>query len=166
MDAAVSSGNLTFNGPFEAGMRAVAILAAAFPRELDIQRLTAFDYLLVHTELLGGPKDLHPETPISTPATQVRRSIVQDGLHLMMTRDLVARSAREKGIVYQAGELAETFLDSLQSPYSMELKTRADWLVKHLGAYGDDDFEQLMRRFFDQWVMEFQHIEQSLGGSA
>lgn len=166
MDAAMSSRNLTFNGPFEAGMRAVAILAATFPRELDIQRLTAFDYLLVHTELLGGPEDLHPETPISTPATQVRRSIVQDGLHLMMTRDLVARSAREKGIVYQAGELAETFLDSLQSPYSGELKARAEWLVRHLGAYDDDEFERLMRRFFDQWVMEFQHVDQSLAGSA
>jgi hypothetical protein len=166
MDTAVSNGNLTFNGPFEAGMRAVAILAAAFPRELDIQRLTAFDYLLVHTEMLGGPEDLHPETPISTPATQVRRSIVQDGLHLMMTRDLVARSAREDGIVYQAGELAETFLDALQSPYSTELKSRATWLVDHLGSYEDGEFDKLMRRFFDQWVMEFQHVEQSLGGAA
>ncbi|GAA0462694.1 ABC-three component system middle component 2 [Sphingomonas molluscorum] len=162
----MSSGNLTFNGPFEAGMRAVAILAAAFPRELDIQRLTAFDYLLVHTEMLGGPEDLHPETPISTPATQVRRSIVQDGLHLMMTRDLVARSARANGIVYQAGELAETFLDALQSPYSTKLKNRAEWLVKHLGSYEEDDFDRLMRRFFDQWVMEFQHIEQAIGGAA
>lgn len=162
----MSAGNLTFNGPFEAGMRAVAVLAAAFPREFDIQRLTAFDYLLVHTELLGGPTDLHPETPIATPATQVRRSIVQDGLHLMMTRDLVARSARKGGIVYQAGELAETFLDSLQSPYSAEMKARADWLVEHLASYEDDEFERLMRRFFDQWVMEFQHIEQSLSGAA
>jgi len=161
----MSAGSLTFNGPFEAGMRAVAILAAAFPREIDIQRLTAFDYLLVHTELLGGPEDLHPETPISTPATQVRRSIVQDGLHLMMTRDLVARSARKGGIVYQAGEMAETFLDSLQSPYSTELKTRAEWLVRHLAPYNDDEFDRLMRRFFDQWVMEFQNVEQNMGGA-
>jgi len=37
---------LTFNGPVEAGVRAVAILSAAFPRALDLQRLTALDYLL------------------------------------------------------------------------------------------------------------------------
>ncbi len=58
--------SLTFNGPLEAGVRAVAVLGFAFPRAYDIQRLTAFDYLLVRTHQLGGPDDLHPATPIQT----------------------------------------------------------------------------------------------------
>jgi hypothetical protein len=62
--------SLTFNGPLEAGVRAVAVLGSAFPRGYDIQRLTAFDYLLVRTHQLGGPDDLHPTTPIRTPATE------------------------------------------------------------------------------------------------
>ena len=154
---------LTFNGPLEAGIRAVAVLAASYPRCFDLQRLTAFDYLLVRTHQLGGPDDLHPATPIRTPATEVRRSVVQDALHLMMTRDLVARRVEPTGIRYCAGEAASMFVDALRSPYLVALKARADWLVHHLADYSDDEFDALMRRFFDMWVVEFQDVERSFG---
>lgn len=157
------TGALTFNGPLEAGIRAVAILGAAFPRSYDVQRLTAFDYLLVRTRQLGGPDDLHPATPIQTPATEVRRKVVQDALQLMMTRDLVRRRADSDGIGYYAGEAAAMFLDALQTPYLLGLKERARWLVRHLADYDDAEFDQLMRRFFDSWVVEFQNVERSLG---
>lgn len=164
-DVARQDRALTFNGPLEAGIRAVAILGASFPRCFDIQRLTAFDYLLVRTGQLGGPDDLHPTTPIQTPATEVRRKVVQDALHLMMTRDLVTRLVQEDGLRYCAGETAAMFLDALRTPYLKELKERAGWLVHHLADYNDDEFDGLMRRFFDTWVIEFQHVEQSLGSA-
>ncbi len=156
---------LTFNGPLEAGVRAVAVLGAAFPRCFDIQRLTAFDYLLVRTSKLGGPEDLHPATPIQTPATEVRRKVVQDALHLMMTRDLITRLIQDDGIRYCAGEAAAMFLDSLRTPYLEGLKDRAEWLVHHLANYTDEEFDGLMHQFFNTWVMEFQHVEQSLGSN-
>lgn len=156
---------LTFNGPLEAGVRAVAVLGAAFPRCFDIQRLTAFDYLLVRTGQLGGPEDLHPATPIQTPATEVRRKVVQDALHLMMTRDLITRLVQDDGIRYRAGEAAAMFLDALRAPYLKGLKDRAGWLVHHLADYTDGEFDDLMRQFFDTWVIEFQHVEQSLGSA-
>lgn len=154
---------LTFNGPLEAGVRAVAILGAAFPRCYDIQRLTAFDYLLVRTGQLGGPDDLHPATPIQTPATEVRRKVVQDALYLMMTRDLAARHIDNEGIRYRAGEAAAMFLDSLRTPYLIGLKSRARWLVDHLADYDSEEFDRLMRRFFNTWMVEFQNVERSLG---
>lgn len=154
---------LTFNGPLEAGVRAVAVLGSAFPRAYDIQRLTAFDYLLVRTHLLGGPEDLHPTTPIQTPATEVRRKVVQDALNLMMSKDLVNQNISNTGISYCAGEAAAMFLDSLRAPYLIELKSRADWLVFHLADYTDSALDKLMRQFFDRWVIEFQIVEQSLG---
>lgn len=156
---------LTFNGPLEAGVRAVAVLNAAFPRCYDLQRLTAFDYLLVRTHQLGGPDDLHPATPIQTPATEVRRRVVQDALHLMMTRDLVARRVDADGLRYCAGEAAAMFVDALQTPYLKQLKARASWLVEHLADYTDVEFETLMRRFFDDWVIEFQNVERSFGAT-
>ncbi|MEJ0027686.1 MAG: ABC-three component system middle component 2 [Rhizomicrobium sp.] len=154
---------LTFNGPLEAGVRAVAVLAAAFPRSFDLQRLTALDYLLVRTEQLGGPEDLHPSTPLKTPATEVRRKLVQQSLLLMMARDLVVRQPHADGIRYRAGETASFFLNSLQTPYMDALKERARWLVTYLADYTDADFDELMRRFFDSWIMEFQAVENSLG---
>lgn len=152
---------VTFNGPLEAGVRAVAILGEAYPRAFDIQRLIVFDYLLVHTSELGGPSDLHPQAPIRTPATEVRRKVVQDALHLMMTRELVDRVIDDGGIRFRAGEMAASFLDALQCPYLIELKRRAEWIVHHLADYSNEDFDSLMRRFFDQWVAEFQDAQRS-----
>jgi len=154
---------LTFNGPLEAGMRAVAILGAGFPQAFDLQRLTAMDYLLVRTHQLGGPEDLHPATPIQAPATEVRRKVVQSALLLMMTRDLVVREAQSHGFLYKAGEAAAPFLNSIRTPYQKERTWRASWLVNYLAAYNDADFNALMRSFFDNWVEEFQTIERSLG---
>lgn len=104
-----SKHTLTFNGPLEAGVRAVTILSAAFPRAFDLQRLTALDYLLVRTSQLGGPDDLHPATPIRTPATEVRRKVVHNALLLMMTRDLVAREVHPDGLRYKAGNWRRLF---------------------------------------------------------
>jgi hypothetical protein len=100
-----------------------------------------------------------------TPATEVRRKVVLDALHLMMTRDLITRRVDDDGIRFCAGEAAAMFLDSLRTPYLKGLKDRAGWLVHHLADYSDDEFDALMRRFFDMWMVEFQDIERSLGAA-
>ncbi|SFN99878.1 hypothetical protein SAMN05443579_101217 [Variovorax sp. PDC80] len=156
----------TFNGPLEAGIRAVSILGAAYPKTYDLQRLIALDYLLVHTGDIDGPENLHPPTPMHSAELLVRRKLIEQSLLLMMTRDLVAREVTAEGIKYGAGENAATFLSSVSSSYLLALKDRASWLVKTLGDLTDEQFKGMMRRFFDKWVEEFQHVEKSLGGGA
>ncbi|NWH07865.1 MAG: threonine transporter [Alphaproteobacteria bacterium] len=153
----------TFNGALEAGVRAVALLAAAHPYSFDLQRLIAFDYLLVHTGDVGGPESLHPPAPLHSAELLVRRKLVEQALLLMMTRDLVRREVSAEGIRYRAGENATPFLQALQSSYLGALKDRAEWLVGEFGALSDTEFRVLMRRFFDRWVEEFQVAERSLG---
>ncbi|EMZ43725.1 threonine transporter [Pseudomonas aeruginosa] len=157
---------ITFNGPLEAGIRAVSILGAAYPQTYDLQRLVALDYLLVHTGDLDGPENLHPPTPTPSAEMLVRRKLVEQSLLLMMTRDLVAREVTADGIKYGAGENATTFLSSVSSNYLVALKERATWLVEAIGGLTDEQFKSMMRRFFDKWVEEFHHVEQSLGGEA
>jgi hypothetical protein len=157
---------ITFNGPLEAGMRAVSILGAAYPRTYDLQRLVALDYLLVHTGDIDGPANLHPPTPMHSAELLVRRKLVEQSLLLMMTRDLVVREVTSDGIKYGAGENASTFLTLVSSSYLQALKDRAIWLVSSFGDLSDDAFKGLMRRFFDKWVEEFQQIEKSWGGEA
>jgi hypothetical protein len=156
---------LTFNGPLEAGVRAVAVLLAAFPLALDLQRLTAFDYLIVRTGQLGGPENIHPEGPIRTPATEVRRKLIEQSLLLMMTRDLVARQVSADGIKYTAGESAATFMGSMETPYLLALNERAEWMVGHFASRSDADFDAIMRSFFDSWVIEFQDSESQTVGA-
>lgn len=153
----------TFNGPLEAGVRAVAVLAAAHPHSFDLQRLIAFDYLLVHTGDIGGPDSLHPPVPLQSAELLVRRKLVEQALLLMMTRDLIRREVSSDGIRYRAGEGASPFLDALQSDYLNALKYRAAWLAQEFGMRSETEFRALMRRFFDRWVEEFQAAERSLG---
>lgn len=154
----------TFNGPLEVGMRVVALLGAAFPQTYDLQRLVAFDFLLVHTGDLGGPESLHPPTPHRSAELLVRRKLVEEALLLMMTRDLVHRRVVPAGIEYSAGENAATFLAALSASYFVELRSRASWLIKKFGHLSDQEFRAVVRRFFDDWVEEFQNIERSMGG--
>jgi hypothetical protein len=154
---------VTFNGPLEAGLRAVAILGSAHPRSFDLQRLVAFDYLLVHTGDIGGPNSLHPPTPLQSAELLVRRKLVERALLLMMTRNLVEREFVSDGIRYRAGENAVPFLSSLTSDYLRQLTKRAEWLVKELGDKSEADFRAVMRGFFEKWVEEFHAAEQSLG---
>jgi hypothetical protein len=168
----------TFNGPLEAGIRTVALLGAAYPKAFDLQRLTALDYLLVRTrDLDGGPESLHPPTPacderlcppanpspLRSPDAEVRRRIVHQGLVLMMSRDLVEQQAQEAGLMYVAGENAAAFLDALQSPYLLKLKDRATWLIGHFSGYTNAEFNAIIRRYFEDWIIEFQEFERSTG---
>jgi len=167
MDEIEPSGrHVTFNGPLEAGIRAVALLGAAYPKAFDLQRLTALDYLLVRTnDLDGGPESLHPPTPLRSPDAEVRRRIVNQGLVLMMSRDLVEQEPQEAGLMYVAGENAAAFLDALQSSYLLKLKDRANWLISHFSGYSDAEFKAIIRRYFDDWIIEFQEFERSIGTS-
>jgi len=154
---------VTFNGPLEAGIRAVAVLGEAYPKHFDLQRLIAFDYLLVHTGDIGGPDSLHPPAPLQSAELLVRRELVEQGLLLMMTRELVQREMSSDGIRYCAGENAVPFLSALESEYLKGLKQRARWLVERFGDLPDPEFRNTMRQFFAHWVEEFQTAERSLG---
>lgn len=157
------SPDLPFNGPLETGMRAVLNLHACFPKLLDIQRLTALDYLIVRTSVLNGPPDLHPATPIVSPITQVRRKSVQAALRLMISRELVQQVATERGIFYRAGESAKFFADALQSSYIQQLMNRAKWLAKYSDQLDDQEFDNRMNEILEHWVSEFQDESGSAG---
>ncbi len=156
---------LAFNSPLETGVRSVGILVPAYPKAFDLQRLVALDHLIVHTGDLGGPESLHPKLPMSSAELLVRRHIVERGLMLMISRGLVYRHVDETGITYQAGELAETFFESLCTPYLVALRERAIWVIQTFGDMDDEEFRETMNSLFDRWIEEFQVVHKSLAGN-
>jgi hypothetical protein len=154
---------MTFNSPLEAGVRTVCILTPAHPQGFDVQRLVAFDYLVVHSGDIGGPESLHPQLPHRSAELLVRRRVVERGIHLMHHRRLVERQVEATGIHYRAGELAATFLSALTAPYATGLRERAQWVVDHFGGMDDETLRHTMGRFFGRWIEEFQAVQQSLG---
>lgn len=155
-------GILPFNSAFETGLRSVSLLLAAYPRSLDLQRLVAFDHLVVHTGDVGGPTSLHAAVPMRTAELLVRRGLVERGLLLMVSKGLANRRVGESGIVYGAGEFAETFISSLTSRYIRTLTERADWVVGEFGDLTEVELKARVGGHFEQWIEQFQVPKQSM----
>lgn len=80
----------------------------------------------------------------------------------MMSRDLVEQEPQETGLMYVAGENAAAFLDALRSPYLLKVKDRAGWLIEHFVGFSDAAFNATIRRYFEDWIIEFQEFERSI----
>lgn len=151
---------LTFNSPIETGMRALILLAASYPMQLDLQRLLEYDYMMVHTGDVDGPPSIHPALPLRSGELLVRRQLIERGLMLMVSRKLVTRHATPDGFMYQAEDDAGPFLDALTAEYLTDLKDRAEWVVDRFREMTDQEIRFMLTRVYDQWSREFQIPEQ------
>ncbi|MCB0623036.1 MAG: hypothetical protein KDC43_03720 [Saprospiraceae bacterium] len=156
---------LPFNTPFETGLRSLGILSASYPVAFDLQRLVAFDHLVVHTGDIGGPDSLHPDVPLRSAELLVRRGLVERGLLVMTGRGLIERVTDPSGFLYRAGEFSATFIGSLASPYLSALRDRASWVVERYGGLDDQEFRETMSRYFDQWIEQFHIVQQGASDS-
>lgn len=150
----------TFNSPIETGMRTLILLAAAYPAQLDLQRLLEYDYMMVHTGDVDGPPSIHPALPLRSGELLVRRRLIERGLMLMMSRGLVSRHATQNGFLYQAEDDAGPFLDALTAEYVSDLKNRGEWVVNRFRDMSDQEIRFMLTRVYDQWSREFQIPEQ------
>lgn len=150
----------TFNSPIETGMRALILLAAAYPAQLDLQRILEYDYMMVHTGDVDGPPSIHPALPLRSGELLVRRQLIERGLMLMISRGLVSRHATQDGFMYQAEDDAGPFLDALTAEYVNDLKNRAEWVVDRFKDVSDQGIRDMLTRIYDQWSREFQTPEQ------
>jgi hypothetical protein len=150
-----------FNSGLENGLRALALLSAIYPAAADLQRLLMFDYLLVHSADASGPPSLHPNTPLRNGELLVRRSLVEQGLLLLASRELVERRIGPDGVEYVATELAYPFLDRLSSVYIRELRLRAYWIDETFMPLNDRELRSFFNSHFEQWTTEFQAYERS-----
>lgn len=157
-----------FNGAVEIGLRALCVLAAAFPAAHSVHRLTVFDYLVVHSDdLPDGPPGLHPQTPYRGGEILARRGILQDGLLLYESRGLIERRFADDGMYYAATDSSAAFLDALSADYVEDLRHRARWVVDDLGELDDNALGAFVHEHIDEWGAEFamQSVLQERGTS-
>ena len=145
-----------FNSPLETGVRALTVLAELAPAALDLQRLVYFDYLVVHSADAGGPRSLHPNTPLRNGELLVRRAVIERGVLLMVGRGLIERRMETRGITYAATDEAAPFLDCLTSAYAGSLRQRAEWVIERFGQLDDDALKSFVDTNFERWTREFQ----------
>ena len=161
-EASRQRGAFLFNSPVEIGLRALAVLTEAFPNAQSLQRLVAYDYLVVHSDdVPGGPPGLHPQTPHRGGELTVRRAALRSGLLLYQSRGLISRQYTGDGVLYAATEASAAFLDTLEGGYIHHLRNRADWLVERFAAASDSDLREFVRENITAWGSEFE-MESSL----
>ncbi|MFV9275912.1 ABC-three component system middle component 2 [Klebsiella oxytoca] len=148
-----------FNSPLEYGFRVLFILYAASDIAMDLQRIVSYDYLIVHTsDVQGGPKSLHPAVPHRGAELLVKRSSIQAGLNLMLSRELLEVVFSPEGILYQASELTGKFIQLLVSPYASELTERALWVTKQFRHFSNDELASFMAQNVGRWGSEFERL--------
>lgn len=148
-----------FNSALETGVRTVASLVESYPEGHDLGRLVQYDYLTVHSADAGGPPSLHPPLPFRSGELLVRRSLIESGLRLMISRSLVRRELQADGLSYVAEEEAGAFLDNMQSVYILELRKRAKWVAATFDGLNAEQLETIIRGLFKAWTTEFQSVE-------
>jgi hypothetical protein len=136
----------TFNTPLEAGLRGLFLLVAADRRSLDVQQLMYLDYAMVHTADFDGPPSLHPRSPSQGSQLLVRRALIQDGLDLMRSRDLVERRFLAAGIAYRATASGRHLAGEFTSSYAALLRNRAAWAVREFGHRTEVELARLFAR--------------------
>ena len=148
-----------FNSPLEFGLRMLFLLEAARERGADLQRLVAYDYLLVHSaDVSNGPPSVHPAVPYRGAEFLIKRDLVQSGLALMISRELIFKEFHVTGVRYRATMLTTPFLKLLRSSYSQTLRQRASWVVDRFGALHDDRLASFMDENIGRWGAEFDRI--------
>jgi hypothetical protein len=153
-----------FNSLLETGVRSLTILVSAFPAAFDLQRLVEMDYLVVHSGDADGPESLHAPLPLRAGELLVRRGLIEKGLMLMMSRNLVRRMPSEDGFHYIAEEAAAPFISSLTAEYSLRLRARSEWAVNRFRETSTDEIRRITHRLFERWSSEFQLVQTSGAG--
>lgn len=147
-----------FNGPIEVGLRSLAIVTASYPRLHSLQRLVILDYLLIHSDdVEGGPPGLHPKTPHRSGEILARRGVLQEGLTLYQSRNLIECVFEPQGLFYRATEGSASFLDALDSAYVSDLRQRATWLAERFAEQSDATLSLLVDEGVGRWGAEFTH---------
>jgi hypothetical protein len=152
----LESSEAIFNTPLECGLRSATLLLYSYPNFCDLQRLVQYDYLVVHSaDVEGGPPSIHPAVPHRSGELLVRRELVEKGLDFMAERRVVEKVFTQEGMTYLAGEYAVLFLDSLTTPYAVNIRDRAAWVVSQFGSMSDKALKEYMRQRWSKWGAEF-----------
>ncbi|MFI9584287.1 ABC-three component system middle component 2 [Streptomyces sp. NPDC052236] len=142
------------NSPLEVGMRALVLLSESFPEPLDLAQLVYLDHAMLHSSELNGPPSLHPTLPAGPGELAMKRHLIEQGMIVLLRAGLADVQATEDGLVYRATEDGPGFVEILESPYSGELKHRAEWII---GAHGlpHMDVREATQAITSRWAHEF-----------
>lgn len=146
------------NSPVEVGLRALFVLAEAYPQALDIGSLVLLDHGILNSADMGGPESLHPALPARAGELGMKRQLIEDGLQVLVRSELVELAFDDHGFHFRASEEAHGFISMLQTPYAKGLQERAKWIVELLLPADEASIRYQMRTVLSNWNEELSHV--------
>jgi len=149
-------GENVFNTPLEIGLRTLFILDAMSPKDYDLNSLVIFDYFLLNSgDFPNGPKSIHPGTPHRGAQLIIKPLVMQHGLNLMTSKELININFGINGITYSSNALTNKFLEFIDSEYSKSLKLICNWMKEEFGNYDMTKLQIFVKNNIPDWGSEF-----------
>jgi hypothetical protein len=145
-----------FNTPIEVGLRALIILNEASPASMDLNKLVIYDYLVTHSSDIDNcMKSLHPSIPHRSGEIIIKRKVMQEGINLMYSRELLDIEYTQNGVYYKANELSSYFIKYLNSSYAQDVIKYTRWLNEKFKHYSDEELYEYINKNISRWGSEF-----------
>ncbi|MDQ6481829.1 ABC-three component system middle component 2 [Dyadobacter sp. LHD-138] len=143
-----------FNTPLEIGLRLLVLLSQS-QTQMDSEKLMYLDFLCLNTFDIGGPESLHAPIPNRGVQVFAKKELIQRGLAVMLSKELIAIIPTEKGFLYYATDAGRYFLQYFQTPYYSKLVEKSSWVV----SLFDEESTQEIKKYIDdnlsKWGGEF-----------
>jgi len=146
----------SFNTPLEYALRSLFLIKYAGNIGIDLDRLIAYDYLLLNTgDIDNAPESIHPAIPFRSAQLLIKREIIQKGLSILLSKGLINIQFTKKGFLYYPNQLTEVFLGYFETEYAELLENRANWVINSFNNYNSKQLERFISKNLDKWGGEF-----------
>lgn len=135
-----------YSSDVEISLRLLAILQYYTDSPVSIERLVAYDYMILHgNDVFLELESLHPKSPNSSNEFLIKRELFKRGLHLLISKELIKVNISKSGISYQGGLLTAKFCEKLNSAYSEKLYKAVRSVINACAVYSDQELEDRIK---------------------
>ncbi len=145
-----------FNTPIEVGLRALIILNELSGKPMDLNQLVIYDYMVTHSnDVDDSTESLHPSIPSRSGEIVIKRKVMQEGINLMYSRELLDIEYTKNGVYYKANELTVYFIKHLASTYAQNVIQNAQKISEQFKRYSEMELYEYINRNISKWGSEF-----------
>lgn len=145
-----------FNTPLEIGLRVLIILNELGNEAIDLNRLIIYDYFVIHSgDFDKNLNNLHPPIPHRSGELIIKRKVMQEGINLMYSRELLDIEFTPRGIYYKANEITSAFVSYLNTTYASEVSRYSKLVIDKFNSYSDDKINLFINENLQKWGSEF-----------
>jgi hypothetical protein len=150
-----------YNTPIEIGLRSLVILQSSDNQIMDLEKIMYLDYLCLNTADIGGPTSLHAPLPNRGVQVFSKKDLIQKGLSIMLTKELINLIVLPEGFFYQISEAGSVFLKLFQTKYFLDLLDRCQWVLSRWGNESTKQIKLFIDDNIQNWGADFLSYNES-----